>query len=46
MASALAGGGTTPYAGPDGRFWYFADLPTAFSVEGSHLIVFAIFSRT
>ena len=41
MAFAKTGKGTIPYAVRSGRFWYFADLPTAYTVEGSHHIVFS-----
>ncbi|MBN1782323.1 DUF2334 domain-containing protein [bacterium] len=41
LASARAGDKEVPYMIRSGRFWYVADLPSSYTVEGGRHIVFA-----
>ena len=42
LATATDGNSSVPYAMRSGRnFWYFADVPTSYAVEGGRFLVFA-----
>ena len=41
LAEALSGDASVPYAVRSGRFWYFADNPMSFAVEGGNYLALA-----